>query len=199
MTLLTHIKVPSWSWLVAGCPVSFYSWIQTDKMTLAQPQFIHDEPPKLKCHAYITDELRSSGAREPMLIKSFHEKWNDFPDSHSNGLLDRWEGTVYDLIAHQGSTSKGQSSIHGLVCFDDPENPPESFKCAILGAGGGPVSTNGGSNEASSDDNLHVFMLALGPTGALDEYKRIGVAYRHVSTARDFMRDSTDRRLIRMV
>jgi hypothetical protein len=195
---LTDKAVPSWSWLAAGCPVSFYSWIRVDEMALERPKFILNHHPKLECFAHIVDGCRSGRAREPKIIKSFHQKWNSFPDSHWNGLLDRWESGVYDLI-YRGSDAESDDPADGLVCFDDSKDPPESFKCAILGAGGGPVPSNPSGNDKISSNGLHIFMLVLKPTGSLDEYKRIGIAYRFVLSNCDYARNFPDKRLIRII
>ena len=106
---------------------------------------------------------------------------------------------MYDLI-HRGSDAESDDSADGLVYFDDSKDLPESFKCAILGAGGGPVPINNpGGNDKISRNDFHVFMLVLEPTGPPDEYKRIGIAYRHVSVDCEYTRGFPDKRLIRIV
>ena len=106
---------------------------------------------------------------------------------------------MYDLI-HRDSNAENDNSADGLVYFDDSKDLLESFKCAILSARGGLVRINNpGGNDKISRNGLHIFMLVLEPTRPPDEYKRIGIAYRHISLDCENTRDFPDKSLIRIV
>src|SRR2546423_6197812 len=147
-----QLPVPSWSWLSAGCGISFYSWIRLKTMTPQNARFITSEnPPILEFSAYTYSSYRTPFELTDSQPKSVVDLLNGFPSTHFKGLLDRWEANVYGILPRDGN-EQGRLRDVGLVCFDSQKEVPEEVFCIILGAGRGPAPT-----ARLEEANLHTY------------------------------------------
>lgn len=173
----SYFTAPSWSWLAAGTPVSFYPFFRASTLTTENPKFIHHEtiPSKLEIGAHVITAYRNVTAQfPPQVIKSKYEKWHRFPRTNFDGIWDRWEADgIYGLRRDENSEKND-----GLILFDDPECVPNTFDCAILGAGPG---------IGEDRDRETVYLMSIHPTGKVGEYRRLGIGFLVLDQSSDYL------------
>jgi hypothetical protein len=177
---LLTLLAPSWSWLAAGTPVSFYPFFRSTELGIEKPRFVHDDDnsskisPKLELWVHIITAHRRKEQLEPRLRKDEVEKLNQIPRTNGTAIYDRWEADgMYGLVHY----SK-ERYTDGLILFDDTQVAPLSFECAIIGAGRGIVEDS---------DQTTIYFLMIQPTKKPGEYVRIGLGIRSLEKDVDYL------------
>ncbi|KAN0098329.1 Heterokaryon incompatibility protein (HET) domain containing protein [Hyaloscypha variabilis] len=179
----SKFEAPTWSWLAAGTPVSFYPFFRATVLSIERPKFLLDSTTpnhssqsaaKLEIWAHTITADRTGEQCGPTVFKNRTEQWHKVPSTNFNGIWDRWEAEgIYGLIDHEHS-----ERYNGLVLFDDPESAPGSFDCAILGAGPGILDDS---------DVLTIYFLIIQPTATPPQYRRLGIGFRVLARDSDYL------------